>query len=282
MAGSAPIEGELEAMLSLAGRAALVTGASRGIGRAVARLLGRMGADLAIDHLGDPLAADELAGELRAMGRSAATFDVDVARPDVASALVAAAEAALGPIDVLVLSAARSTQGPLEELAEEEIEAQIATNFRATVRLLDAVVPGMVARGFGRVVAIGSVVQAAPLPTLPIYGALKAAQDHLLRNLAVRHARAGVTFNTVSPGLVRTERNAWRRRPGGDWERFARTANFMGRAGEPEEIAWAVAMLCAPGASFVTGENLFVAGGGQIAGRRGAGPEGAAARGSMR
>lgn len=280
MQRAAPVLADLERMLGLEGRVALVTGASRGIGRAVARLLAALGADVAIDHQGDAAEAEALAGELRAAGRRAAAFDVDVARPDIVDALVRPAEAALGPIDLLVISAARSPQALLEELEETAIRGQIETNFMATVRLIDAVVPGMAARGFGRVVAIGSIVQTAPLPSLPIYGALKAAQEHLMRHLAVRFARSGVTFNTVSPGLVRTERNAWRRRPGGDWERFAATANFMGRAGEPEEIAFVVAMLCAPGASYVTGENLYVAGGGQIAGRREAGPLGAVASGS--
>ena len=77
-----------------------------------------------------------------------------------------------------------------------------------------------------------------------------------------------MTLNNVSPGLIRTERNAWRREPGGDWDEFSRTCSYAGRAGEPEEVASAVAMFCAPGASFVTGENLFVAGGAQIPGRR--------------
>jgi NAD(P)-dependent dehydrogenase (short-subunit alcohol dehydrogenase family) len=167
-----------------------------------------------------------------------------------------------------VINAARSIYATLEETDESDVDAQIETNFKATVRLLNAVVPGMAERGFGRVVTIGSIVQAAPLPNLPIYGAMKAAHDHLIRNLACRWARFGVTFNNVSPGLIRTDRNAWRRLPGGDWATFSRSANYMGRAGEPEEVACAVAMFCAPGASFVTGENLFVAGGAQIAGRR--------------
>jgi len=134
--------------------------------------------------------------------------------------------------------------------------------------LLKAVVPGMVKRRFGRVVTIGSIVQAAPLPTLPIYAAMKAAHDNLIRGLACRWAAHGVTLNNVSPGLVRTERNAWRRAPGGGWEEFARAASYARRAGEPEEVACAVAMFCAPGASFITGENLYVAGGAQIPGRR--------------
>jgi len=261
---------DFHALYSLAGRTALVTGASRGIGAAIARILGQMGADVAINHLADAAAAAQVADDLRARGRRAAVFDVDVARRDVAAALVAPAVAELGPIDVLVVSAARSVYATLEEARDEDIDAQIETNFKATVRLLNAVVPAMAQRGFGRVVTIGSIVQEAPLPVLPIYGAMKAAHLALIREEAVRWAARGVTFNNVSPGLIRTERNAWRRAPGGDWDAFARSCSFAGRAGEPEEVACAVAMFCAPGASFVTGENLFVAGGAQIPGRRSA------------
>jgi NAD(P)-dependent dehydrogenase (short-subunit alcohol dehydrogenase family) len=260
---------DFRALYSLAGRTALVTGASRGIGAAIARVLGQMGANVAVNHLADADAAHAVVSDIEAAGRSAAAFDVDVARRDVATSLVAAAEDALGPLDVLVVNAARSVQALLEDVRDEDVDAQIETNFKATVRLLNAVVPAMAQRGFGRVVTIGSIVQAAPLATLPIYGAMKAAHDHLVRDMAVRWATSGVTFNNVSPGLIRTERNAWRRAPGGDWDAFARTCSPMARAGEPEEVACAVAMFCAPGASFVTGTNLYVAGGAQIAGRRG-------------
>ncbi len=258
-------------MYALDGRVALVTGASRGIGAAIARTLGQMGADVAVNHLDDAAMAAQVVDALRAMGRRSEAFDVDVARRDVATALAGEAQARLGPIDVLVVCAARSIHAPLEDARDEDVDAQIETNFKATLRLLDAVVPGMARRGFGRVVAIGSITEAAPLPSLPIYGAMKAAQQQLFRGLACRWARHGVTFNTVSPGLIRTERNAWRRAPGGDWDEFSRTCSHAGRAGEPEEVACAVAMFCAPGASFVTGENLYVAGGAQIAGRRGTG-----------
>lgn len=262
-------------LYSLEGRVALVTGASRGIGAAIARVLAQMGADVAIDHLRDAAAAGAVAAEIRALGRRAAAYDVDVARRDVATALVAAAERDLGPIDVLVVCAARSIYAKLEDAREEDVDLQIETNFKATVRLLNATVPAMAKRGFGRVVTIGSIVQEAPLPILPVYSAMKAAHLALIRGLAVRYAAHGVTLNNVSPGLVRTERNAWRREPGGDWDAFSRTCSYARRAGEPEEVACAVAMFCAPGASFVTGENLFVAGGAQIPGRRDDGNEGA-------
>jgi NAD(P)-dependent dehydrogenase (short-subunit alcohol dehydrogenase family) len=255
-------------LYSLHGRTALVTGSSRGIGAAIARILGQMGAGVAVNHLDDGAAARAVVADLQAMGRRAVELDVDVARKDVATTLVGAAEAALGPIDVLVVCAARSIYAKLEDAREEDIDAQIETNFKATIRLLNAVVPAMAKRGFGRVVTIGSITQEAPLPILPVYSAMKAAHYSLIRGLACRWAAHGVTLNNVSPGLIRTERNAWRRAPGGDWETFSRSCSHAGRAGEPQEVACAVAMFCAPGASFVTGENLFVAGGAQIPGRR--------------
>lgn len=253
---------------SLAARTALVTGASRGIGAAVATLLAGMGARVAVNHFGDGEAAGRVVESIAASGGTARAYDVDVARRDVDAALVAEVGRELGPVDVLVICAALTRYRKLEEMAEEDIDAHIELNFKATLRLVNATVAGMAARRFGRVVAIGSINQEAPIPILPVYGALKSAQYNLLRGLARRWSAHGVTFNSVSPGLIRTDRNDWRRAPGGDWENVSRQCSYLGRAGESREVAWIVAMLCAPGASYVTGENIYVAGGAQIPGPR--------------
>lgn len=256
------------AQFSLAGRCALVTGASQGIGAATARVLASMGADVAVNHLGDATLANQVVAALSGQGRRAKAYDVDVSRRDVVDALVKPVERDLGEIDVLVINAARTIYRKLEVVTEDDIDAQIETNFKATIRLVNATVEKMARRGFGRVVTIGSINQEAPIPILPVYGALKSAQYNLMRGLARRWSAHGVTFNNVSPGLIRTERNEWRRAPGGDWNDLSRVASLLGRAGTPEEVAWIVAMLCAPGGSYVTGENIYVAGGAQIPGPR--------------
>ncbi|MEO8754455.1 MAG: SDR family oxidoreductase [Casimicrobiaceae bacterium] len=255
-------------LFSLEGRVALVTGGSQGIGAAVAQLLGSMGAHVAVNHFGDAASADTVVQALLAMGRRARAYDVDVARRDVVEALVHPVEQQIGDIDVLIINAARTIYRKLDGITDEDIDAQIEMNFKATIRLVNATVEKMARRGFGRVVTIGSINQEAPIPILPVYGALKAAQDNLMRGLARRWSTHGVTFNNVSPELIRTDRNEWRRAPGGDWDALSRTASLLGRAGMPHEVAWIVAMLCAPGGSYVTGENVYVAGGAQIPGPR--------------
>jgi NAD(P)-dependent dehydrogenase (short-subunit alcohol dehydrogenase family) len=255
-------------LCSLKGRTALVTGASRGIGAAIAVLLAQLGARVAVNHLADTAAADAVVERIRAGGGDAVAFDVDIARRDVVAQLVQPVERELGTIDVLVVNAARTLYHKMEDLDDDIVDAHIELNFKATLRLLNATVGKMAERGFGRVVAIGSINQDAPIPILPVYGALKSAQHNLLRGLARRWSGRGVTFNSVSPGLIRTDRNEWRRQPGGDWDVVSRECSYLGRAGKPEEVAWIVAMLCAPGAAYVTGENVHVAGGAQIPGPR--------------
>lgn len=253
---------------SLRGRTALVTGASQGIGAAIAALLASMGARVAVNHYQDDANAASTVAAIRQSGGQADAYDVDVARHDVVTALIEPVERNLGTIDVLVVNAARTVYRKLEEMSDDDIDTHIDLNFKATVRMINATVAKMAKRRFGRVVAIGSINQEAPIPILPVYGALKAAQYNLLRGLARRWSRHGVTFNSVSPGLIRTERNDWRRAPGGDWDRISSQCSYLGRAGDPREVAWIVAMMCAPGASYVTGENVFVAGGAQIPGPR--------------
>ena len=193
-----------------------MTGASRGIGAAIARMLAQMGADVAINHLADGATAEQLATELHALGRRAAAFDVDVARKDIAAALVAPVVAALGQVDVLVISAARLIYGTLETVSDADVDAQVETNFKATARLLNAVVPAMAKRGFGRVVTIGSITQEAPLADRPDLrrdegGAL---QPHPWRGRPVGGARRHAQQRVARADPHRAQRVAartWRR-----------------------------------------------------------------------
>lgn len=256
---------------NLTGRCALVTGASVSIGRAIALGLAQAGADVAIqfspsadDAMGLTGAADKTRKEIEALSRRAVSIPAEFGTPGEAGQTVERATQAFGALDILVICASIQERRDFQAFGQEDIARHVAINFAATVELLQAVLPGMVDRGWGRVLSIGSVNQVRPEPQLAIYAALKAAQHNLIMNLARHHAAAGVTLNTLSPGLVATERNRWRREVGSDWEAIQWQANPMGRAGRPAEMVGPALLLCSDAGSFITGADLQATGGGHL------------------
>ena len=241
------------------------------MGRAIAIGLAEAGADLAIQAapaadaaLGLDDAAEQTRRAIVALSQRCEVIAADFAEPGAAAKTVAEAEAALGRVDILVICASIQARRKFADVTPDDIARQVAINFTATIEVLQAAVPGMAARGWGRVLAIGSVNETRPDAELSVYAALKTAQHNLIINLARQYAARGVVLNTIAPGLVATERNRWRRQDAADWARIQREANPMQRAGEPEEIVGAALLLCSEAASFLTGANLQMTGGSHL------------------
>jgi NAD(P)-dependent dehydrogenase (short-subunit alcohol dehydrogenase family) len=193
----------------LTGRTALVTGARREIGRAIALGLVAAGARLAIHHAGTPEEHSDAAAvvrDIQAMGGEATAFAQDFAQDDAGHHLAAAVTAWL-PIDILVLNASIELPEDLRAITRDHFDRQIAINLRSTVELLQALVPPMAERGWGRVVTIGSVQQEKPHPAMFVYAATKAAQLNWVRSLARQFGGQGVTVNNLAPGAILTARN---------------------------------------------------------------------------
>jgi NAD(P)-dependent dehydrogenase (short-subunit alcohol dehydrogenase family) len=258
-------------LFALSGRRALVTGAASGIGYAIARALADAGAELALHTArnldavaGYERSANDLAAEICQRGQRAIVIDADLSLPRAAREVATQACETLGYVDVLVVCASVQQRQPFSSIDAHQIEAELTTNFRSTIDLIQGVLPGMLEQSWGRVLAIGSINQLRPEPELATYAALKAAQHNLIVNLARAHASSGVTFNTLSPGLIETERNRWRRDNPTEWLQITQAANPMQRAGKPAEVVGAALLLCSPASSFITGIDLQVCGGGQL------------------
>lgn len=264
----ADAERRVATRFSMIGRRALVTGGSVSIGRSIALAFADAGASVAIHHcaaadaaFGKPDAAGETADLIRKRGGRAVIIEADFGNAHEALRTVAAATDALGGVDVLAVCASVQYRVPFEAITAEQIEHQIQINFRASIELMQSALPPMKARGWGRVLTIGSVNQTTPEAELTVYAALKSAQHNLAINLARQYAPFGVTVNNLSPGLIATERNLWRRADAQAWAAIERDSSPMRRAGMPEEMAGAALLLCSEAGSFITGADLQATGG---------------------
>ncbi|GAA5080911.1 SDR family NAD(P)-dependent oxidoreductase [Streptomyces similanensis] len=200
---------------TLAGRVALVTGAGRGIGRACALALARRGADLVLTARSDAALA-EVGAALAPTGRAVLTVACDLSEPGAADALLGQAHARFPAVDILVNNAARSGPlGPTARIDPDEWERTLALNLTAPVRLGRRLLPGMLARGWGRIVNVTSGAAAGSgLTGANAYSVSKAGLEHFTRNLAAEVAGTGVLVNTVRPGVVDTSMQAGMRAPG--------------------------------------------------------------------
>ena len=240
-------------MTDLSNRVALVTGGSRGIGRAIALALGRAGAAVAVNYRDRQSQAAETVKAIKAAGRRAIAIRADVSsRPDV-EAMAREVEAELGAIDVLVNNAGIATTRGLDDLTEEDFDRTIAVNLKSVFLCTAAVLPGMRARRCGRIVNISSVAARGPGGIGVHYNASKAGVEGLTRGYAARLAAEGITVNAIAPGLVDTEMAAPLKQAG-----FAARVP-IGRFGEADEIGQAALMLIGKG--FITGHTLSANGG---------------------
>ena len=250
----------MTSLFDLSGKVAVITGSSRGIGRAIAERLAEHGAKVVVSSR-KPEACEAVADGIRARGGEACVIPCHIARKEELQALVDQTTSRWGGVDVLVCNAAVNPYfGPAAGIPDDAYDRIMGANVRSSFWLCNMVLPGMAARGGGSIIVVSSIAGLRGTPTLAVYGLSKAADMQLVRNIAVEWGRHGIRANCIAPGLVRTDfaRALWE-----DPENLRRRTRDtpLERIGEPDEIAGAAVFLAAPSGSFMTGQTIVIDGG---------------------
>ena len=244
-------------MFYLTGKTALVTGSSRGIGRAVALCLAEAGADVVVHCTGRPEKAQEVVDAIRAMGRKAWFIQKNLMDEDCAEYIFSRLEQ---PLDILVLNASIQYRKAWEQITAQDFAEQMNVNLRASMLLIQKAVPHMREQHWGRIVTVGSVQEAKPHPDMLVYSASKAGQRMMAQSLAGQLAKDGITVNNMAPGVIATDRNV-EALSDPVYARQVADSIPVGFYGEPKDCAGALLLLCSDEGRYITGQSLYVDGG---------------------
>jgi 3-oxoacyl-[acyl-carrier protein] reductase len=243
--------------MRLEGRVALVTGASRGIGAAIADRLARDGAEVVVNYLRSEKEANTVVAGIRAAGGKAIAIKADVGAPGGAKKLVDDTVKQVGRLDIIVNNAVALTFGTLDQLADTSLSEQFATNVEGPLNVMRASAPHLPSGG--RVINISSLITMGPFPGHLVYGAAKGALDAMTRAWAIELGPRGITVNAVAPGPVETD--AFRTNAPPEFRDMFIKRTPLGRIGKPDDIADVVAFLASHDARWITGQVLGTAGG---------------------
>lgn len=247
-------------LFRLDGRRALVTGGGKGLGKVMATALAQAGADVVVASRTRTQCEETAAEIAAATGRRVVALEADVTESAQVARLADDAESALGPIDILINNAGVNRRGSAAELAEADWDEVIAVNLKAPFLCARVFGPRMAARGWGRIVNLGSILSVIGIPGRAPYAAAKAGLVNMTRVLALEWATQGVTVNSLCPGPFETEMNLPLLQDPEKYQAFVAKIP-MGRWGYLHEVAGAALFLSSEASSFVTGSALFVDGG---------------------